>query len=138
MEVVGAIIRNTNNEYLLQQRDEHAPSFKHHWTLFGGQVEDGEKPEDALLRELSEEIYLKPDIIDSITLIQTNVNDDGVTQYIFEIITNAQITDLVLSEGETMAYIAESSLFARNFAFNIKEVFEKYIKQKNNTVDSTI
>jgi|GEM_PF-718415 len=129
MEVVGAIIRNTNKEYLLQQRDEHAPSFKHHWTLFGGQVEEGEEPKEALLRELKEEINLDPVIIESITLIQKNINDNGITQYIFELMTNVQIGDLSLSEGETMAYVGEDALFDREFAFNIKEVFEKYIKQ---------
>jgi len=130
MEVVGAIIKNTNNEYLLQQRDEHAPTFKHHWTLFGGQVEEGEKPEEALLRELEEEIELNPSAIESIELIQTNVNDNGVIQYIFEVTTNVLIEDLTLHEGETMMYIPEASLFNREFAFNIKDVFKKYIKRK--------
>ena len=129
MEVVGAIIKNTNNEYLLQQRDEHAPSFRHHWTLFGGQVEEDEIPEEALLRELEEEIELSPNAIESIELIQTNKNDNGVIQYIFEVTTNVPIKDLALHEGEAMVYVPEASLFEREFAFNIKEVFEKYIRQ---------
>ena len=132
MEVVGAIIRNHGNEYLLQQRDEHAPSFKHRWTLFGGQVEKGENPTEALLRELKEEIDLDPDAIETIQLVQTNHEENGLIQYIFEITTNASIDKLTLGEGEAMAFVSEDSLFEREFAFNIKDVLEKYIKQRTN------
>lgn len=129
MEVVGAIIKNKSNEYLLQQRDKYAPSFKHHWTLFGGLVEQDETPKKALLRELNEEIDLSPDLIESATLIQTNTNDTNVTQYIFEVVTTTPVSDLTLREGEAMEYVSQTSLFDREFAFNIKDVLEKYIKQ---------
>ena len=111
MEVVGAIIRNASGEYLLQQRDENAPSFKHCWTLFGGLVEQGEEPEVAFLRELNEELDLDPKDIHSIKLIQTNKSE--VTQYIFEVTTSVLLDELTLHEGESMAYIPEGSLFDR-------------------------
>ena len=125
MEVVGAIIRNKRGEYLLQQRDEHAPSFKHHWTLFGGQVEEGEKPEEAMMRELDEELGFKVRDMLSVELVQTNTNEGGLVQYIFEIITEVELDDLTLGEGEAMEYVDEGVLFEREFAFNIKEVLEK-------------
>jgi mutator protein MutT len=129
MEVVGAIIKNASNEYLLQQRDENAPTFKHEWTLFGGKVEEGEQPEEALLRELDEELRLDPQDIESITLVQTNTDENGTVQYVFEIITNVPIEALVLGEGEAMEYVPEASLFDRTYAFNIEAVLASYIKK---------
>jgi 8-oxo-dGTP diphosphatase len=129
MEVVGAIIRNQRDEYLLQQRDEKAPSFKHCWTFFGGRIEAGEQPEQALLRELKEELRLDPGHILSLELSQTNHDPNGTIQYIYLITTDVLLDKLTLQEGEAMAYIPEPVLFDREFAFNIKDVLERYIKK---------
>lgn len=129
MEVVGAIIMNESNEYLLQLRDDEAPTFKHHWTLFGGHVEEDEQPHEALLRELGEELRLDKDRIHSTELTQTNIDDNGTVQYIFEIGTNVPLSELVLGEGEAMEYVPEDVLFDRDFAFNIKNVLEQHVKR---------
>jgi len=129
MEVVGAVIKNQSDEYLLQQRDENAPTFKHYWTLFGGRVEEGEKPAEALLRELDEELALTPRNILSFELTQTNTDRVGIVQYIYEIATDVQLDQLTLSEGEAMQYVPEATLFDRKFAFNIQEVLARSIKQ---------
>lgn len=132
-EVVGALIRNQQDEFLLQQRDQYAPSFQYHWTLFGGKVEAGESPEEALRRELTEEIELDQPHISSLRLVQTNINDSGVIQYIFEVTTDVRIEDLTLHEGQAMAFIAMNALFQhdRMFAFNIKEVLERYLRESD-------
>jgi len=59
VKFVGAIIENPKYGFLLQQRDEKASSYPLCWTLFGGKVEEGEKPKAALFRELKEEIKLQ-------------------------------------------------------------------------------
>lgn len=51
--VAGAIVRN--GRLLLAQRVS-PPEFAGLWELPGGKVEPGEKPEDALQRELAEEL----------------------------------------------------------------------------------
>lgn len=59
---VGTIFVSTKTQrVLLNLRAQH----KTHsmcWSLWGGMVEDLEQPKDALLRELSEEMNLIPDI----------------------------------------------------------------------------
>lgn len=56
---VSAIITTPDGRYLLQHRDD-IPGiwFPGHWGLFGGAIDPGERPKDALTREISEELGL--------------------------------------------------------------------------------
>lgn len=57
----AAIIFTADGRYLMQLRDDkpglRAPG---HWGLFGGGVEAGETPREALVRELEEELEFTP------------------------------------------------------------------------------
>jgi 8-oxo-dGTP diphosphatase len=127
MIVVGAIILNESGKFLLQQRDEHAPSFKNCWTLFGGRVELKETPKDALLRELDEELSLTAESILSIKQIQTNIDDIGTEQIIYELHMNVSLDQLTLNEGRDMRFVSVDQLFDRMFAFNIEQVLRTYL-----------
>ena len=54
VEVVAAVIRNESGEYLATQRGYGA--FKGKWEFPGGKVEVGESRENALVREIREEL----------------------------------------------------------------------------------
>jgi mutator protein MutT len=127
MTFVGAIIQNDAQEFLLQQRDERAPTYPLCWTLFGGKVEPGETPKRAILRELEEELELTSDSVVKIRQIQKNIQDNGVIQIIFHVQTKASLADLTLKEGKQVLFVGRDKLFGRNFAFNIKDVFEKFV-----------
>ena len=59
---VGALIVSVNtNRVLLSMRATHK-THSQEWSLFGGMMEEGEQPKEALLRELSEEMNSVPDI----------------------------------------------------------------------------
>jgi predicted dehydrogenase/8-oxo-dGTP pyrophosphatase MutT (NUDIX family) len=54
---VAALIVLPDGRYLLQRRDPLPQIFyPDHWGCFGGAIDDGEKPDEALLRELREEL----------------------------------------------------------------------------------
>ena len=56
-DAVAAIIQLDDGRYLLQQRDDMPGIwYPGHWGCFGGAVDDGEAPLQALTRELREEI----------------------------------------------------------------------------------
>jgi 8-oxo-dGTP pyrophosphatase MutT (NUDIX family) len=58
-DAVAALIVLEDGRYLLQLRDQKPDIFyPGHWGLFGGSVDDGEEPEEALYRELEEELGL--------------------------------------------------------------------------------
>jgi len=59
-DAVAAIIVYEDGRILMQLRDD-CPDiwYPNHWGLFGGGVEVGEDPEEALCRELYEELELK-------------------------------------------------------------------------------
>lgn len=57
----GALILDQHGRYLMQLRDDK-PGILHPgaWGMFGGGIEPGETPEQAVQRELAEEIGLVP------------------------------------------------------------------------------
>jgi len=59
-EIAAVILENDKGEILLYLRD-NKPSipFPHYWDLFGGHIEEGETPEEALLREVKEELNIE-------------------------------------------------------------------------------
>lgn len=57
--VVAAVFQNPKHEILLIQRPKNKP-MPGLWEFPGGKLEPGEKPEEALVRELREEIALVP------------------------------------------------------------------------------
>lgn len=57
--VVAAVFQNAKQEILLIQRPKNKP-MPGLWEFPGGKLEPGEKPEEALVRELREEIALTP------------------------------------------------------------------------------
>lgn len=62
--IVGAYIINDNNEILLFQ----SPKWKNQWTICGGHVEAGESLNNALIREVKEEIGIDIEILDIINV----------------------------------------------------------------------
>ncbi|HEX6258634.1 MAG TPA: NUDIX domain-containing protein [Candidatus Saccharimonadales bacterium] len=128
MQVAGAVIKNQQGEFLLQLRDGKVSRFKNCWTLFGGRIEGNEKPQEALLRELNEELNLVLSDIESMREIQRGQDADGVPFFIYEVLINKTIDQLTLCEGAAMKYVSKRQLFDHAFAFNTEEILRKYVQ----------
>ncbi len=50
------ILYNDKGEILLQLRSAYKKRFAHHWGFFGGGIQEGETSEEALIREMQEEL----------------------------------------------------------------------------------
>jgi len=105
-ELAALILYDDQHRMLLQHRTDDAPTFPGHWSFFGGGIEPGETPEQAVTREAMEELAYDPQ---SPRLWTTNAfNDRGraFTQYVF--IERYDGSDLVLGEGQAMGWFLAS------------------------------
>ena len=53
---VGCLVLSNDHKLVLQLRDDKAPTFPGHLATFGGGIEKGETPLQAIMRELNEEL----------------------------------------------------------------------------------
>jgi 8-oxo-dGTP diphosphatase len=89
-EVVAALIVQ-ENRILLGQRSAHRMLYPDVWDLFGGHVEPGEQQQEALVRELQEELDIIPTqwtFLETITLdIPTfdNKPPDQMTVHLYRV-----------------------------------------------------
>jgi 8-oxo-dGTP diphosphatase len=103
----AAIVVTPDRHFLLQHRDAKPGIwYPGSWSLFGGSIEPGETPGEALRRELAEEIGWAPGEIRYFTQIAWDFARWGLgikLRYTFEVpITHAEVAGLVLREGQGM------------------------------------
>ncbi|WLR51878.1 (deoxy)nucleoside triphosphate pyrophosphohydrolase [Bacillus tianshenii] len=65
VKVVGAIIENDQNEILCAKRSE-TMSLPNLWEFPGGKIENGESPQEALRREIAEELNCQIDVFEQV------------------------------------------------------------------------
>ena len=104
LKVSKAIIYH-RNDYLLQLRD-HTPGIVYagYWSFFGGAIEPGETPWQALQRELAEELEWQPNTGD---YLYDWVNPDHPCRiYFFTVPFTGQRSALVLREGQDLGWFS--------------------------------
>ncbi|MHB8375628.1 MAG: NUDIX hydrolase [Dehalococcoidia bacterium] len=108
---VGLIV-DDDGRLLLQLRDAR-PGLPAAglWGLFGGHIEDGERPAQAFLRELHEELGWRPRHFEP--YVVRDVDHDGwrgVTSHVFAAHLDVAPGALVLGEGQAMRFFAPHAL----------------------------
>ncbi len=121
--LAGAIIEHPTHGFLIQLRDEHAPTYPLHWALFGGHLEGDEAPEFGLWRELAEELAFTTAHAGAWRLVQRNPRPHGGMQFIYHIETHVELDELVLGEGKAMRYVAPDDILGYRFAGNGLQIF---------------
>ncbi len=114
-DAVAAFIVHEDGRYLLQKRDDSPRiPFPGHWGLFGGTVEAGETDEQALRRELIEELAFRPRKLVYATKLEVDLDPMGLRRCyraFFEApISEAEMADLVLGEGAGMGLFSGRAL----------------------------
>jgi 8-oxo-dGTP pyrophosphatase MutT (NUDIX family) len=102
---VGVVIYDKNNKFLLQKRDKkQSIYFPGCWGLFGGACNSNEKPENAAIRELNEELSIKFNSINFLLSLKINSmylgNNDRTRLFYTLNIKDSEISRIVLTEGE--------------------------------------
>lgn len=131
-KIAAIILENDNGDFLLALRDNKSwIPFPNHWDLIGGHVEEGETPEEALVREYKEELglelkeyrfykeflCLKGDAFENIKYIYTGK-------------INLPLEEITLYEGQYVRYFKKEEIPDVKFANIIKSIVLEYINER--------
>ena len=126
---VSAIPINSEGKILLQQRDDRPDlSYPGHWTTFGGKVEVGETPDEALRRELLEEIELElPMKLWKVE--EYPMERDGqkivVESYLYVGRIDRAASQIALNEGQALGYFGLEDLDHLKIGWDFERIFRE-------------
>jgi mutator protein MutT len=127
---VGIILVNPKKEVLLQLRDENVTLYPNHWTLPGGKVEKGETLEQAICREVEEELGVS---LRDYSLFRKEVlestSDKIVERYVFWGNINTALEDFRIGEGIDLRYFALEGISVLKIGFDLKPVIEEFMQR---------
>jgi 8-oxo-dGTP diphosphatase len=126
------VIYNSAMEYLLQKRD-HNPGIKYPgtWVFLGGGVKKGESPEDAIKRELYEEIGFSLSDPEWYGEFHYSDEEEEHLQYVFCKKLDLDVSRLTLREGDALKYLSWQDAQSLEFGFNIKTILLDYHNKRH-------
>ncbi|OGF22900.1 hypothetical protein A2Y83_00845 [Candidatus Falkowbacteria bacterium RBG_13_39_14] len=132
-KIAAIILENDKGGILLYLRDNKSTiPFPHHWDLFGGHVEDGETVEEALVREVKEELDFDLQEYSFFKKYECNEGDAYPNvKYVYFGKVSKPISELKLKEGEKLQFFSKEEIPNIKFANILKDIVMDYIKIKN-------
>jgi 8-oxo-dGTP pyrophosphatase MutT (NUDIX family) len=121
-EVVKAVIYK-DHRYLFQLRDNNASiSYPNKWSFFGGELDNGEGFEEALKRELLEELHWCPNKFFYLAKDTDKTTNCNINYYLVP----CELPDhkLILGEGQAMKW------FTINQIMDLNSICRPYILRK--------
>ena len=110
IRVVAAIIIK-NGEVFATQRGYG--DFKGGWEFPGGKIDAGETPEEALIREIKEELDTEVEVIELLDTVEYDYPNFHLSMDCF--ICNIKSGDLVLKEHEAAQWLTKETLDSVNW-----------------------
>ena len=107
IEVVAAIIKK-DNEIFATQRGYG--DFKGGWEFPGGKIEEGETPQEALVREIKEELDTVVEVNELLDTVEYDYPNFHLSMDCF--ICKIKSGDLVLKEHEAAAWLTKETLYS--------------------------
>ena len=112
-KVVVVFLHKNFDSYLLQLRDfKSSIIYPGHWGAFGGAMEEGESPEAAICRELTEEIGYTPEAFKFFR--QAYKDKHKLNVHIFYSEISVSTSDLFLMEGTDMGMFTKEEILTKN------------------------
>jgi 8-oxo-dGTP diphosphatase len=137
-QIAAIILENDKGEILLYLRDNKPDiPFPNHWDLIGGHVEEGETPEEALLREVKEELDINLTDYTFYKKYECLTGDvyENV-KYIYSGKINLPIEEVTLLEGVRPQYFSKAEIPFVKFANILKSIVMDYISDSSLKIES--
>jgi 8-oxo-dGTP diphosphatase len=127
----GAVIllEDAHGRVAFQLRDNRPDvSYPDYWGLFGGWLEPGETPEQAIQREMAEELGLS---LEAARLEYVKLHREGdVIAHVFRYPAPSELSNATLREGQRLEFLSLSDLQTRRVVPRHRTILEWYEKQR--------
>jgi 8-oxo-dGTP diphosphatase len=128
-QVAHALLFDRDGRLLIYLRDNKPGiPFPNHWDFFGGHLEAGETPEDALVREVEEELVLT---LKEWKYFRTYVCTEGDAypniKYVYWSRIDQAADELTLREGQMLKSIAPEERSDVKFANILGRILEDFV-----------
>lgn len=130
----GIILIDNNGMILLQYRDKNNRWNQDSWSEFGGQIENDETPEEAIKRELKEELGIKLTGLKFFKKYKLQRKKGIYEQFVFTASLNYPLERLKKQqkEGKDLAFFAYEEIKNLKMADYTKEILEDFFKSVQN------
>lgn len=119
--VVGIILYTDDGRVLLQQRDDKpALPYAGWWTFFGGSVEEGETPDEAVKRELMEELGISANLTfwhDYACPVRSKTGGMTTRNFMYTGRLSQPVESLTLHEGQAMRLFTPAEAVKLDLAY---------------------
>ena len=128
-QIAQVLLFDRHNRLLIYLRDNKPEiPFPNHWDFFGGHVEVGETPEQALVREVMEELGVNLPGWDFFRCYECLSGDAySNTKYIYRARIDRTAEELTLYEGQRLVGIEANERHQFNFANILGAILEDFI-----------
>lgn len=129
IKVVAAVILQ-EGKVLCVQRPKHEKEYiSVKWEFPGGKVEVGESREEALVREIREELSVDIEVLEFFMTVEHTYPDFHLTMHVFK--CALQSGEIVLNEHVDMKWLSMEELGSLDWAAADVQVVERLIKVGN-------
>lgn len=126
LQISVGIIRNTAGEIYITQRAADA-HMAHKWEFPGGKIEAGETPQDAVIRELQEEVGISATSLHQFDKLEYQFPDRHITLWFW--LVDGWEGEPWGKEGQPGRWVAQQELVAEEFPPANAPVIEKLIAE---------
>ena len=127
VRVVAAIIIENDKVFATQRG---CGEFKDGWEFPGGKIEPGETPEEAIVREIKEELDTEVEVIELLDTVEYDYPNFHLSMGCF--ICKIKSGDLVLKEHEAAKWLTKDTLGSVEWLpadMGLVREIEKYLKE---------
>jgi 8-oxo-dGTP diphosphatase len=129
MKWAGIVLVNARGEILLNLRDDNPEiNWPNQWDVIGGVVEDGETPDECMVREMMEETGEVLTDFRAFNAYDVPLLDGGVAQFhVYSAPLDKPAPELTLGEGQEHRFFAVAQLEALRVVRGTDMVLREFI-----------